>query len=161
MTTLWAALPCWEAGTRTDPDGVQGGPGMGNNFLRRTIWQTVIRKYCEKQPNWGSCLGNQLSGTMRGILCLEEKWHKIHHIHITQRDKLNDGDKKKFPFLLKKFDNNIGLPFCVQCIKTVSNWTQWEKVQTCQFQTSGLQNGEKTNFNCFKPSSLWYLLQQP
>ena len=35
------------------------------------------------------------------------------------------------------------------------------RTQTCQFQTSGLQNGEKTNFNCFKPSSLWYLLQQP
>lgn len=35
------------------------------------------------------------------------------------------------------------------------------RTQICQFQTSGLQNGEKTNFNCFKPSSLCYLLHQP
>lgn len=85
------SCPAGEAGTRRDPDGVQGMPRMGN-FLRHTIWQTIIRKYCEKQPNRRSCLGNQLTGTMWDILCLEEKWHKIHHIHITQKDKLNDGD---------------------------------------------------------------------
>ena len=111
MTTLWAELPCWEAGTRTDPDGAQGTPGMGNNFLRRTIWQTIIRKYCKKQPNWGSCLGNHLSGTMRDILCLEEKWYKIHHIHITQRDELNDGDEKNSCFFSKSLTITLGFHF--------------------------------------------------
>ena len=111
MTTLWAELPRWEAGTRTDPDGVQGKPGMGNNFLRHTIWQAIIRRYCEKQPNRRSCLGNQLAGTVWDILCLEEKWHKMHHIHVTQRDELNEKDKKNAQFFSKSLTITLGFHF--------------------------------------------------